>query len=109
MGTIEANSLRKFVEVAEKCLNEVGANRPSMQDVLYDLELALQFQFTPVGEGKGFEGMSTSIVEAPWEIDSGILDRIPSKGINDSVMLDEDSTTVNARELAAEFKIDCAR
>ncbi|KAA0066464.1 putative receptor-like protein kinase [Cucumis melo var. makuwa] len=109
MGTIEANSLRKFVEVAEKCLNEVGANRPSMQDVLYDLELALQFQYTPVGEGKGYEGMSTSIVEAPWEIDSGILDRIPSKGINDSVMLDEDSTTVNARELAAEFKIDCAR
>ncbi|CAK9315614.1 unnamed protein product [Citrullus colocynthis] len=109
VGTIEANSLRKFVEVAEKCVDEVGANRPSMHDVVYDLELALQFQFTPMGDGKGYEGMSTTIVEAPWEIDSWILDRIPSKGINDSIMLDEDSTTVNARELAAEFKIDCAR
>uniref|UniRef100_A0A9I9CCK9 Protein kinase domain-containing protein n=3 Tax=Cucumis melo TaxID=3656 RepID=A0A9I9CCK9_CUCME len=47
VGAIEANSLRKFVEVAEKCVDEVGANRPSMHDVVYDLELALQFQFTP--------------------------------------------------------------
>ncbi|XP_038901428.1 probable receptor-like protein kinase At2g23200 [Benincasa hispida] len=109
VGTIEGNSLRKYVEVAVRCVDEVGANRPSMHDVVYDLELALQFQFTPVGDGKGYEGISTTIVEAPWEIDSGILDRIPSKGIDDSVMLQEDSTTVRARELAAEFKIDCPR
>lgn len=104
VGTIEANSFRKFVEVAEKCVDEVGANRPSMRDVVYDLELALQFHFTPVGGGKGFEGSTTIVDGASWEIGSGILDRIP-----DSVLVDEGSTIVNARVLAAEFKIDCAR
>ena len=107
VGTIEANSLRKFVEIAEKCVDEVGANRPSMHDVVYDLELALQFQFTPVDGGKGYEG-STTIVDASWDIDSGILDRIRSRGLDDSVVY-EDSTTINARELVEEFKIDCAR
>ncbi|XP_022947967.1 probable receptor-like protein kinase At2g23200 [Cucurbita moschata] len=107
VGTIEANSLRKFVEIAEKCVDEVGTNRPSMHDVVYDLELALQFQFTPIASGKGYEG-STTIVDASWDIDSGILDRIRSRGLDDSVVY-EDTTTINARELVEEFKIDCAR
>ncbi|XP_014506490.1 probable receptor-like protein kinase At5g24010 [Vigna radiata var. radiata] len=41
---IDQNSLRKFVETIEKCLEENGSNRPSMGDVLWDLEYALQLQ-----------------------------------------------------------------
>ncbi|KAJ4714796.1 putative Receptor-like protein kinase [Melia azedarach] len=43
---IDINSLRKFAETAEKCLEDDGADRPTMGDVLWNLEYALQFHQT---------------------------------------------------------------
>ncbi|KAH7520250.1 hypothetical protein FEM48_Zijuj08G0124200 [Ziziphus jujuba var. spinosa] len=45
-GQIDSNSLRKFSDIAEKCLQEDGADRPTMSDVIWDLEYALQLQQT---------------------------------------------------------------
>ncbi|KAJ9163184.1 hypothetical protein P3X46_022882 [Hevea brasiliensis] len=47
-GQINPNSLRKFGEITEKCLKVEGAGRPTMIDVCWDLEYALQLQQTPV-------------------------------------------------------------
>ncbi len=47
-GHINPNSLRKFGEIAEKCMQIEGANRPTMLDVCWDLEYALQLQQTAV-------------------------------------------------------------
>ncbi|XP_061971014.1 probable receptor-like protein kinase At5g24010 isoform X2 [Populus nigra] len=47
-GHINPNSLRKFGEIAEKCLKPQGADRPNMIDVCWDLEYAMQLQQTAV-------------------------------------------------------------
>ncbi|CAM8895908.1 unnamed protein product [Rhodiola kirilowii] len=46
-GKIKPECLKKYVGVAQKCLADQGIDRPSMGDVLWSLESALQLQENP--------------------------------------------------------------
>lgn len=72
-GKIDPNSLKLFGEIAEKCLKRCGVDRPSMHDVLWDLEYALQLQQS----SKQREAQEESTMEASWALPPGSVQRLP--------------------------------
>ncbi|KMZ63624.1 Receptor-like protein kinase HERK 1 [Zostera marina] len=63
-GTIRPESLRKFGETVEKCLADYGVDRPSMGDVLWNLEYALQLQEALASSSTGIDD-GTSDTQIP--------------------------------------------
>lgn len=62
-GKIKPECLKKFVDTADKCLADHGTDRPSMGDVLWNLEFCLQLQENPDGAKQASEDGSAHSAE----------------------------------------------
>ncbi|GLT78848.1 hypothetical protein SLA2020_503690 [Shorea laevis] len=101
-GQINPNSLRIFAETVKKCLLEDGANRPSMDKVLWDLEYALHLQQTAVYR----EPHEDSTIDATFDLRLVNVQRLPSLSLQierDDMPILRDSTTDEAFPSASEF------
>ncbi|CAM0910490.1 unnamed protein product [Alopecurus aequalis] len=75
-GAIRPDSLRKFGETVEKCLADYGVERPSMGDVLWNLEYVLQLQDADTSTVSDVNSMNR-IVDLPSQVQHvGALDSI---------------------------------
>ena len=63
-GTIASGCLKKFVEIATGCLLDNGTERPSMNDVLWGLEFALQLQENAADEEVMLNGVEIEMMDA---------------------------------------------
>ncbi|KAJ4907618.1 Receptor-like protein kinase THESEUS 1 [Raphanus sativus] len=93
-GKVNLASLKKFGETAEKCLEEYGVDRPSMGDVLWNLEYALQLEETSLALMEADDNSTNHIPGIPMgameTFDNSIVDR---GGGNSGTGIDDDATT----------------
>ncbi|KAL9231664.1 hypothetical protein vseg_006861 [Gypsophila vaccaria] len=91
VGSVNPESMKKFAEAAEKCLSEYGCDRPTMGDVLWNLEYALQLQEASP-QAKADEGSVAPT--AAVAVDTASVESRPSAVIPENVQgVDERSGT----------------
>jgi len=96
LAQVNDNSLRKFAETAVRCLADYGQERPSMGDVLWNLEYCLQLQETHVRRD-AFE--DSGAVGAQFPDDVVVPRWVPSSSTSFLTTGDTDETAVSVTDV----------
>ncbi|GMH23579.1 hypothetical protein Nepgr_025422 [Nepenthes gracilis] len=68
VASVDPESLKKFTEAAEKCLADYGVDRPSIGDVLWNLEYALQLHEATLQEKAEHETRASTTIDVRTDI-----------------------------------------
>ncbi|XP_059643446.1 probable receptor-like protein kinase At5g24010 [Cornus florida] len=109
VGDINPSSLRKFGEIAENCLKECGADRPTMGDVMWDLKYALELQQSITST----EPFEDSTIDASLQLPLIVTQSLPSHSFSiekDDVPTERnDGSETTASEVFSQLRIDDPR
>ncbi|KAI3785110.1 hypothetical protein L1987_44222 [Smallanthus sonchifolius] len=107
VGKINPNSLSKFLGTVERCLKNTGDERPTMNDVFWDLEYALKLQQMVVDK-EVYED-STMNASMQLSMSMSMIDILSAKCTDGDSQVMNDTSYLSESQVFSQLKIDEAR